>query len=129
MVRTFHPKLSPLSLLPPLLSAGMALWLLWTPSAARAVMGLVMVVATVVMTERTIHTQYVFDDNRLLTISHGRFARRQTVRLSDVVSVESFPPRLLMPAYVLITHGAGHRVAVCPENSKAFMAELKKRQR
>lgn len=129
MIRTFHSRPTFSSLLPPFLSAAVALWLLWQPTAGRTVMGVAMIVLTIFTVERIVHTQYVLTDDGRLIVSHGRFSGRRTIALTDITSVERFERRLLQPEYVLIKYGTARYVVLCPENSTAFVAELKKRQK
>lgn len=128
MVRTFHHQTSPLSLLPPVLSAAAALWLLWTPRGGRIVLGLAMVAVFTLTLERILHTAYIFTDDDKLVIDHGKFHKQQVIHICEIVRTERFAPRLLQPEYILICYGAGHKVAVRPVNSGAFLAEIKKRQ-
>lgn len=128
MVRTFHQQLTMLSLLPPILCVIVALWLLWTPTGERIMLGIAMAIVSIMMTERTIHTQYTLTDDGLLVISRGRLSVRKTICINEITSVEEFSSSLLRPGFILLHYGAGHEIAIRPSNSLAFMAELRKRQ-
>lgn len=82
------------------------------------------------MTERMLHTSYIFTQERgeqLLVIDRGRLARRQVVRLSEVVKVTPMKRLGGLSRFVLVVYGSDRMVAVEPENEDAFCKELMKR--
>ena len=128
MNRTFHYRASLLNYAAVVLAAAAALCVFWYKSAAKAIVGMVLMIAVVLMVERIIHTAYVFTDDGLLVICKGRFSRHLTIRISDILSAEVIRRGLLPVRYVLIRYGAGHEVAVQPVNETAFINEIKRRQ-
>ncbi len=86
MVRTFHSKINKTTLFFCLLPATvLAVYFFWVkiPLAALAFMLLL-----VVLTERLIHTSYIFTDDGLLWVDKGRFSRKTALALSDISKVE-----------------------------------------
>lgn len=129
MVRTFHRRFTFMSFTSAFVCAVATLWLFWTPSYIRIVLGLVMAVLFVLITERIANTKYVFTDEGRLLILTGRFTTIKEINVSEITRVDKFTDKLLRPGYLLLHYGDGHMVAVSPENDAAFVAELNKRQK
>jgi membrane protein YdbS with pleckstrin-like domain len=104
-------------------------YLLWVRSAANALMGLVVVVVLVVIIERVIHTVYMFTSDGNLIISHGRFAKKLTIPVNEIIKVTRMTTPMKFSHYILLEYGSEHFVSVQPENDDAFIAELEKRQK
>ena len=105
----------------------LAFFLFWSKSP---IAGLVLVLVVVLMTERMLHTSYIFTQERgeqLLVIDRGRLARRQVVRLSEVVKVTPMKRLGGLSRFVMVVYGSDRMVAVEPENEDAFCKELMKR--
>lgn len=108
--------------------AALALFFFMQRRTSAALLALVFVAGAVVTIERLIHTVYVLDsDAGVLVVDSGRFSHPVRIPLTDIVSADYVPRRLLRPAHVLVRYGAGHECAVVPEDGPAFAAELMRR--
>lgn len=86
----------------------------------------VLMVITVVMVERVIHSTYTFANGELI-IDRGRFARRLCIRTGDIVKCTPMRSVFGLSHYLLLHYGAGHLLAVQPEDEEAFVREWQKR--
>lgn len=125
MNHTFSRQISFPDVVPPVLSAVMAMTFLWHRTAAGACGGLFMVIFTVFVIERLLHTEYIFSNGKLF-IKRGRFSRIQIICIDEITRVEVMSRMFVR--YVLIEYGAGHCMSVQPDNIKAFIDEIRKRQ-
>lgn len=103
----------------------------------QAVFGLLVVIIIVGMLERMLHTTYTFacvkpvdrdEEMEFLLIDKGRFSRNQSIPLRDVLQCKVMYVNFGLSHYLLIEYGAHHLVAVQPEDERAFVEELTKRQ-
>lgn len=103
----------------------------------QAVFGLLVVIIIVGMLERMLHTTYTFacvkpvdrdEEMEFLLIDKGRFSRNQSIPLRDVLQCKVMYVNFGLYHYLLIEYGAHHLVAVQPEDERAFVEELTKRQ-
>lgn len=103
----------------------------------QAVFGLMVVIIIVGMLERMLHTTYTFacvkpvdrdEEMEFLLIDKGRFSRNQSIPLRDVLQCKVMYVNFGLSHYLLIEYGAHHLVAVQPEDERAFVEELTKRQ-
>ncbi|WP_044122793.1 hypothetical protein [Segatella baroniae] len=127
MNRTFHRHLSIAGVCGIIVFSILAFFLFWSKSP---VAGLALALVVVLMTERMLHTSYIFTQERgeqLLVIDRGRLARRQVVRLSEVVKVMPMKRLGGLSRFVMVVYGSDRMVAVEPENEDAFCKELMKR--
>jgi len=127
MQRTFKHHVSPAGVALTVVVACASLSFLWHRSPQGAAAGLCLMAVTVVFVERLLHTEYVFRGGSLLVV-RGRFSRRVVIPVGDIVRAERVRTPLGLSRYILIEYGAGHRVAVQPDNEAAFLNEIKKRQ-
>ena len=121
--RTFRYKVSFLNLVGVAVVAVAALCAFLSCTVVGSAVGLALLLAVVSMAERMARTAYT-----LLVVSRGRFSRRVTVRLTDIVAVESVRGGVMPVSYVLIRYGAGHELSAQPVDAEAFVAEIRKRQ-
>ena len=106
----------------------LAFYLFWNKMA---IFGACVAVAIVVMIERVIHTTYSFEsgeDDDILVIDRGRFSKKVTIVVNEIIKCTRMKTPFGMSHYLLIEYGAGHLVSVQPENEDVFIAELKRRQ-
>ncbi len=82
----------------------------------------------VLMIERIIHTVYVLTADGRLIISRGRFSRRLSVPVNEIIRMSVVKAGVLGVRYILIEYGAGHETAVQPVNEEAFLNEVRDRQ-
>lgn len=86
MIRTFHSRINKVTLFFCLLpSTVLAVYFFWVKMPVAA---LVFMLLLVMLTERLIHTSYIFTDDGLLWIDKGRFSRKTTLPLSDISKAE-----------------------------------------
>lgn len=112
----------------------LVIYLFWIK---QAVFGLLVVIIIVGMLERMLHTTYTFacvkpvdrdEEMEFLLIDKGRFSRNQSIPLRDVLQCKVMYVNFGLSHYLLIEYGAHHLVAVQPEDERAFVEELTKRQ-
>ena len=88
-------------------------------------------VIVVLMIERMIHTTYTFtasDRGEVLRINRGRFSKPMTIAVDEIIRCTRMKTAFGLSYYLLIEYGARRIMSVTPDNSEAFIAELKKRQ-
>lgn len=125
MNHTFSRHVSFPDIVLPVLSAVMAMVFLWHRTAAGACGGLFMIIFTVFVIERLLHTEYLFSGGKLI-IKRGRFSRSHTIRVDEITRAEIVSRMFVR--YVLIEYGAAHYISVQPDNVKVFIDEIRKRQ-
>ena len=121
MNRTFHRHLSIAGVCGIIVFSILAFFLFWSKSP---IAGLVLVLVVVLMTERMLHTSYIFTQERgeqLLVIDRGRLARREVVKVTPMKRLGG------LSRFVMVVYGSDRMVAVEPENEDAFCKELMKR--
>lgn len=106
------------------LFAALSLWFFWQ---RMPIVGLLVAIVVVAMTERLINSRYVLTDHSLIII-HGRFSRKKEIELREVVRCTPISGALGTHGSLLIEHGAGRLTQVQPVEEEVFMCELRKRQ-
>ena len=80
----------------------------------------------VILTERTLHSQYVISDGKLI-IDNGKLSKTKVIMISQINSCRPMTSVFGLVRYLLITYGANDAmVSVQPVNEAAFVAALKK---
>ena len=128
MDRLFHQRFTLASKCGIMILTLLAGYLLWMRSAANALLGFVVVIILVVIIERVIHTVYIFTSAGNLVIDHGRFARKITIPVNEIIKSTVVNTPMGLSHYILLEYGAEHFVSVQPENYEAFIEELRRRQ-
>ena len=64
----------------------------------------------------------------VLRIDRGRFSRPTVIAVNEIVRCTLMKTAFGLSHYLLIEYGERRMVSVTPDNSEAFIAELKKRQ-
>ena len=128
MDRLFHQRFTLASKCGIMILTLLAGYLLWMRSAANALLGFVVVIILVVIIERVIHTVYIFTSAGNLVIDHGRFARKITIPVNEIIKSTVVNTPMGLSHYILLEYGAEHFVSVQPENYEAFVEELRRRQ-
>lgn len=123
MTRTFQHRFTVGSKCGVVLFAIIALYLFWVKAI---VVGLVFVALVVLVTERVLHSEYVFSDDSL-TVRRGRFARAKTIDLRSVKSCRPITTTFGLSRYLLIEYGRGHYLAAEPQQEAAFVSCLQDR--
>lgn len=128
MERTFHQQFTMANKCGITVFSLLAFYLLWQKAALT---GLFVVVIVVLMIERMIHTTYTFtvsERSEVLRIDRGRFSRPTVIAVNEIVRCTLMKTAFGLSHYLLIEYGGRRMVSVTPDNSEAFIAELKKRQ-
>lgn len=127
MRRVFHQRLTPVSVCSIIVFALLAFYFFWLKMP---IPGFLTAIAIVLMTERLLHTVYIFDRQEaddVLLIQRGRFSRTITIRVSEVVRITKMTSAFGLSRYLLLEYGNGHLASLQPENGESFRNELNKR--
>ena len=127
MERTFHQQFTMANKCGITVFSLLAFYLLWQKAALT---GLFVAVIVVLMIERMIHTTYTFtvsERSEVLRIDRGRFSPT-VIAVNEIVRCTLMKTAFGLSHYLLIEYGGRRMVSVTPDNSEAFIAELKKRQ-
>ncbi|KGI60591.1 hypothetical protein HMPREF3034_02390 [Prevotella sp. DNF00663] len=127
MRRVFHQRLTPISVCSIIIFALLAFYFFWLKMP---IPGFLTAIAIVLMTERLLHTVYIFDMqgvDDVLQINHGRFSKTITIRVSEVVRVTQMTSAFGLSHYLLLEYGNGHLTSLQPDNEETFRNELNKR--
>lgn len=129
MNRIFHHKITPVA---KCAVASFTLFSLWCFWHLQAFSGFVAAVLVVLMVERVLHTSYTFmqDDagNEVLCIERGRLSRQRIIRIADIVQITPLQTAFGASQYLLVKYGPNRLISLQPDDTKAFLAELKIRQ-
>ncbi len=123
MIRTFHHRFTLGSKCGAVLLALLAIYLFWTKAI---IAGCILVVLNVLLIERVLHSEYVFNDNTL-TIYRGRFAKTKTVRVADILSCRPIKTAFGMEHYLLLELTNRQFVVVEPQQEASFIKFLQHR--
>ena len=66
--------------------------------------------------------------NDILRIDRGRLSRHKDIRVADIVKVIPMQTAFGASRYLLVKYGPNRLISLQPDDQKAFMSELKKRQ-
>lgn len=128
MERIFHQQFTMANKCGITLFSLLACYLFWHKAALP---GMFVAVIVVLMIERMIHTTYTFtasDRGEVLRINRGRFSKPMTIAVDEIIRCTRMKTAFGLSHYLLIEYGARRIMSVTPDNSEAFIAELKKRQ-
>ncbi len=125
--RTFQHRVTIVGVAVPIIMAVMALYFLLHRTTIHLIIGFGLVAVIIMMLERLLHTNYLFEGD-MLTISRGRFMKKEQVPVKDITRISPIRRQWLLIDYLLIEYGAGHEAEVQPVNEEAFLQEIKKRQ-
>lgn len=132
MERTFHQQFTMANKCGITVFSLLAFYLLWQKAALTGLFVAVIVVLMIErMIERMIHTTYTFtvsERSEVLRIDRGRFSRPTVIAVNEIVRCTLMKTAFGLSHYLLIEYGERRMVSVTPDNSEAFIAELKKRQ-
>ena len=104
-----------------------AVYLFWFKSVMHVTMGFVVVLVLVAVIESVIHTTYKITSDGNLIIDHGRFSKKKTFPISDIVKMSRHETKLRLSHYILIEYGADNCVSLQPEDENALMDEINRR--
>ena len=91
------------------------------------VVGMLLVCIIVLILERLLHTEYIFE-GKTLRICRGRFQKQQIVEVEDIVVARIVHQRFIPIRYILIEDARGKMYGVQPVNEEGFLKEIKKRK-
>lgn len=123
MDRSFHHRVTVGAACGIVLLLALAVYAFWIKSVA---LGLLMVVLLIIVAERSLHTKYIFRDDRLI-IYKGRLAKAQTIMLDQITGCRPMTTVFGLVRYLLITYGHDNRVVSAqPANERAFVEMLRR---
>lgn len=130
MDRQFTAKISTLHYMYLILMAGITIFGMCTGNFVCIALGGLFLLLGV---ERVVHTTYTVSANGNLQIDNGRFARKQTIQLTDVEMVEkmgylSVGKRRIFP-YVMVVYSKNRTLNLYPSNEDEFIRCIMKRIR
>lgn len=99
----------------------------WQRQGSAVVVGVLLMLLTVVVIERLIHTTYTFTPDGWLVIDRGRLSRPVRIEVETIYGLRRIRGMLLVTGHLIIEYGADHRATVMPDNEKAFVTELRRR--
>lgn len=126
MKRTFKHRITIGTLVMPIILMILTFRILWVPSLSHFMIALILLVVIVLMMERLLHTEYIFDDSRLM-VNRGRFRRGVEIDLSEISDARVMRHRILPVRFILIEYGQ-HQIGVQPVNETGFLQEIEKRK-
>ncbi len=124
MDRTFQHRFSVGAICGIILFAGVSFWLFWEKWV---VLGALMALGCVVLIERMLHSEYVFRDDRLI-ISHGRFARKSVVPLTDIVGYKPMTATFGLSRFLILGLRGDQFILMQPANEQSFLKCLAERK-
>lgn len=123
MTRSFHHKTTLGAVCGIVLFLLLAVYAFWVKNV---IVGLLMAFLLVILTERTLHSQYVISDGKLI-IDNGKLSKTKVIMISQINSCRPMTSVFGLVRYLLITYGATDAmVSVQPVNEAAFVAAIKK---
>ena len=126
MTRSFHHRTTVGAVCGILLFLLLALYAFWIKNA---VMGLIMAFLLIVLVERTLHSEYIISDGKLI-INNGKLARAKTISIQEIHDCKPMTSVFGLVRYLLLTYGASDRmISVQPQNEAAFITTLQKEMR
>ena len=123
MTRSFHHRTTLGAVCGIILFLLLSLYAFWSKSP---VMGLCMTFCLIIVAERTLHSQYIISDGKLI-VDNGRLSKRKVIEVGLIHSCRPMSSVFGLVRYLLITYGAAESmVSVQPQNEEAFIAALKR---
>ena len=93
--RTFQHRVTIVGVAVPIIMAVMALYFLLRRTAIHLIIGFGLVAVIIMMLERLLHTNYQFEGD-LLTISRGRFMKKEQVPVKDITRISTIRRQWLL---------------------------------
>lgn len=126
MTRSFHHRTTVGAVCGILLFLLLALFAFWIKNA---VVGLIMAFLLIVLVERTLHSEYIISDGKLI-INNGKLARAKTINIQEIHDCKPMTSVFGLVRYLLLTYGASDcMISVQPQNEAAFITTLQKEMR
>lgn len=126
MTRSFHHRTTVGAVCGILLFLLLALYAFWIKNA---VVGLIMAFLLIVLVERTLHSEYIISDGKLI-INNGKLAHAKTINIQEIHDCKPMTSVFGLVRYLLLTYGASDcMISVQPQNEAAFITTLQKEMR
>ena len=131
--RTFHKRFTVPAKCGVVVFALLAGYFFWMKVA---IVGILVAIVIVGMMERILNTTYTFrrvkpidrdEEMDFIVIDEGRFSRKRTVPVCDIISATPMKVCLGIDHAVVIEYGAHHLVSLQPDNEVGFIQEIEKR--
>ena len=123
MTRSFHHRTTLGAVCGIVLFLLLAVYAFWIKNV---ILGLLMAFLLIVLIERTLHSEYVISDGKLI-IDNGKLSRNKIIEIGQINSCRPMTSVFGLVRYLLITYGSDNvMVSVQPANEIAFVATLKK---
>lgn len=123
MTRSFHHRTTLGAICGIVLFLLLAVYAFWIKNV---IVGLLMAFLLIILMERTLHSQYVISDGKLI-IDNGKLSKTKVIMIGQINSCRPMTSVFGIVRYLLITYGANDAmVSVQPVNEAAFVAALKK---
>ena len=123
MTRSFHHRTTLGAICGIVLFLLLAVYAFWIKNV---IVGLLMAFLLIILMERTLHSQYVISDGKLI-IDNGKLSKTKVIMIGQINSCRPMTSVFGIVRYLLITYGANDAmVSVQPVNEAAFIAALKK---
>ncbi len=123
MDRTFHHRITVGAVCGIVLLLILAVYAFWVKSV---ILGLFLVLALVLVSEKSLHTRYIFHDKELI-IYNGRLSKSKHIPLAAIHSCKPLTTVFGLVHYLLLGYGDSKMVSVQPDNELAFVDVLRNR--
>lgn len=124
MDRTFQHRFSLGAVCGIILFAGVSFWLFWE---RWVVAGALTALVCVMIMERVLHSKYVFRNNQLI-ICRGRFARKKTIALTDIVGYKPMTATFGLTRFLILGLRGDRFALVQPADEASFLKYLAARK-
>lgn len=128
-LRTYRHRITKAEFAAVLITAAAAFACLWTKTAGSVAAGLFLMATTVLQVERLVHTSYALTPDDTLTVNRGRFSRRLTIPINEILTAKAVVTRPFMQEIILIEYGARRVTSIKPMDCNGFLSELGRRQK
>lgn len=123
MARSFHHRVTIGAVCGIFLFLLLAIYAFWIKNV---VLGLLMTFILIVLTERTLHSEYVISGGKLI-VCKGKLSRNKVVSIGQINSCRPMTSVFGLVRYLLVTYGSANTmISLQPVNETSFIAVLKK---
>lgn len=124
MDRTFQHRFSLGAVCGIILFAGVSFWLFWEKWV---IAGALAALVCVMLMERVLHSKYVFRNDQLI-ICRGRFARKKTIALTDIVGYKPMTATFGLTRFLILGLRGDRFALVQPADEASFLKCLAARK-
>lgn len=123
MARSFHHRVTIGAVCGIFLFLLLAIYAFWIKNV---VLGLLMTFILIVLTERTLHSEYVISGGKLI-VCKGKLSRNKVISIGQINSCRPMTSVFGLVRYLLVTYGSANTmISLQPVNETSFIAVLKK---